>query len=118
MATAKRKAPLYCSFCRKTEHAVDKLIGGPGVYICDGCVDLCNRILAGKPTPPFPGWDMLTDDDLLNTLRPAATAVTAVDETLRQHVDLLRQRGLTWERIGAALGISRQAAWERFGSGR
>ena len=54
MAKPKRKSPLYCSFCRKTEHAVETLIGGPGVYICGACVDLCNKILAGKPAPPYP----------------------------------------------------------------
>jgi hypothetical protein len=37
-----------------------------------------------------------------------------MEETLKQHVDLLRQRGMTWTRIGEALGVSRQAAWERF----
>ena len=38
MTKSKRKTTLYCSFCRKDEHAVEKLIGGPGVYICDACV--------------------------------------------------------------------------------
>jgi ATP-dependent Clp protease ATP-binding subunit ClpX len=95
---------------------VQKLIGGPGVYICDHCVGLCNRILAGKPAPPFPGWDSLGADELLRTLRPAAAAVGAVEQTLQEHVDLLRHRGVTWERIGAALGVSRQSAWERFSS--
>jgi hypothetical protein len=36
---------LKCSFCGKGEKQVRKLIAGPGVYICDGCVDLCNEIL-------------------------------------------------------------------------
>jgi hypothetical protein len=115
---AKRKAPLYCSFCRRDQDAVDKLIGGPGIYICDRCVDLCNRILAGKPTPPFPGWDALSDEELLGTLRPAAAAVGTVEQTLQQHVESLRRRGVTWERIGAALGVSRQSAWERFSGER
>jgi hypothetical protein len=37
-----------------------------------------------------------------------------VEETLKQHVDLLRRRGVTWAQIGEALSVSRQAAWERF----
>jgi hypothetical protein len=114
MATTKRRSPLYCSFCRKHEDAVKKLIGGPGVYICDRCIALCNRIAAGKPSAPFPGWDSLSDADLLKTLRPAAAALEAVEHTLREHVALLRRRGVTWERVGEALGVSRQAAWERF----
>src|SRR5215475_8354457 len=32
---------LYCSCCGKSQHEVRKLIAGPAVYICDGCVDLC-----------------------------------------------------------------------------
>ena len=32
---------LYCSFCGKNQHEVRKLIAGPTVYICDGCVELC-----------------------------------------------------------------------------
>lgn len=46
---------LVCTFCKKDEHTVKKLIAGPGVYICDACVALCNRILEGKdPGVPSP----------------------------------------------------------------
>lgn len=36
---------LKCSFCGKSEHVVRKLIAGKGVYICDGCIEICNEIL-------------------------------------------------------------------------
>lgn len=36
---------LKCSFCSKTQRQVRKLIAGPGVYICDECIDLCNEII-------------------------------------------------------------------------
>ncbi len=36
---------LQCSFCGKPQHQVRKLIAGPGVYICDECIDLCNEIV-------------------------------------------------------------------------
>jgi hypothetical protein len=36
---------LYCSFCGKSQHEVQKLIAGPEVFICDECVDLCNGIV-------------------------------------------------------------------------
>ena len=47
---------LKCSFCGKSQDQVKKLIAGPGVYICDECVDLCNEILDeelfdGAPQP-------------------------------------------------------------------
>jgi ATP-dependent Clp protease ATP-binding subunit ClpX len=38
-------AHLKCSFCGKSQEQVRKLIAGPGVYICDECIDLCNEIL-------------------------------------------------------------------------
>jgi predicted DNA-binding transcriptional regulator AlpA len=48
---------LHCSFCGQPAAAVAKLIAGPDVYICDTCVDLCNRILAddgsvARPSAP------------------------------------------------------------------
>ena len=42
---AKFDAYLKCSFCGKSQEQVRKLIAGPGVYICDECIDLCNEIL-------------------------------------------------------------------------
>jgi ATP-dependent Clp protease ATP-binding subunit ClpA len=40
------KADLACSFCGKSQDQAKKLIAGPGVYICDECIDLCSEILA------------------------------------------------------------------------
>lgn len=42
---------LKCSFCGKSQEQVKKLIAGPGVYICDECVDLCNEILDEELIP-------------------------------------------------------------------
>ena len=47
---------LKCSFCGKSQKQVKKLIAGPGVYICDECIDLCNEIIeeelaTGEETP-------------------------------------------------------------------
>ena len=114
MLSRRKRSRLYCSFCRKDDATVQKLIAGPGIYICDACVELCNRILAGKSVPPFPGWDSLSDRQLLRSLRPAAAAVDAVGEVLHEQVATLRKRAVSWDRIGKALAVSRQAAWERF----
>lgn len=43
---------LKCSFCGKTQEQVKKLIAGPGVYICDECVELCTEIIAEEVTQP------------------------------------------------------------------
>ncbi len=39
------KSQLKCSFCGKAQEQVKKLIAGPGVYICDECIELCNEII-------------------------------------------------------------------------
>ncbi|MEN9243509.1 MAG: ClpX C4-type zinc finger protein, partial [Gloeomargarita sp. DG02_5_bins_242] len=68
-------AHLKCSFCGKSQEQVRKLIAGPGVYICDECVELCNEILEEelaearamppspkrKPVPPRPPATISTE---------------------------------------------------------
>ena len=39
------RGTLKCSFCGKSQDQVRKLIAGPGVYICDECIELCNEII-------------------------------------------------------------------------
>ena len=43
---------LLCSFCGKSQRQVKKLIAGPGVYICDECIDLCNEIIDEERAAP------------------------------------------------------------------
>jgi len=57
---SKYDSHLKCSFCGKSQEQVRKLIAGPGVYICDECVDLCNEIL---------------DEELLDSSAPAPQQV-------------------------------------------
>src|SRR5271157_3567728 len=47
---------LLCSFCGKSQRQVKKLIAGPGVYICDECIDLCNEIIDEELSAP-PAFD-------------------------------------------------------------
>ncbi len=114
IARTRGRAKLYCSFCRKPDRKVKRLIGGPGVYICDACVGLCNQILMRQSVDNFPGWDSLTDGQLLEALPSSDATVEGVRDVLQSQVETLRQRGVSWTRIGKALGVSRQAAWERF----
>lgn len=113
LASQLRPRPLRCSFCGKTDGEVSKLIAGPRVHICDVCVGVCNRILGAIPET-FSGWDAMTDEQLLDALSPAVATVEATRGILQTQIDTLRNRGVSWAAIGTALGISRQAAWERF----
>ncbi len=112
----RRPHSLRCSFCGKPDSQVSKLIAGPAVYICDVCVGVCNRILEATPATSagWDGWEAMTDEQLLGALRPAVATVEATRSILQTQVDTLRSREVSWADIGTALGISRQAAWERF----
>ena len=48
MARMDESKPVYCSFCGKTHDEVERLIAGPGVYICDQCIEACQEILHGE----------------------------------------------------------------------
>lgn len=58
--TAESVDLLKCSFCGKSQRQVRKLIAGPGVYICDECIELCNDIIAEElDGSPAGGLDVL-----------------------------------------------------------
>ena len=110
-----------CSFCAKEGSTVEKVIAGPGVFICNECVGLCNEILATEkrrssgPSTELPVWEAsMTDEQILDLLPRVAAVGTQIEANLQRLVALLRERKVTWARIGGALQITRQSAWERF----
>jgi ClpX C4-type zinc finger len=135
---------LYCSFCAKSQHHVEKLIAGPSVFICNECVALCNDIIDAEdgkarsddlspgadtheatgtelkqlpsPEPPTIGdIESMSTERLLQWLKFQEKLLEQSRSGLQDAVDTLRQRDVSWAAIGEALGVSRQAAWERFG---
>lgn len=107
---------LYCSFCFKSQHEVSKLISGPAaIFICDECIELCNEIRAGRfPEKSKSSEKDLTTERLLERLQPIEETLQGKGNQLQRVVEILRSREVSWAQIGAALGISRQSAWERF----
>ena len=123
---------LRCSFCAKSQFDVVKLVAGPGVFICNECIGLCNQIITEEMArkgssandavrsdktqdpPTLKAWDGLSDEDLLAEMVRAHAAHQNVDRAVAHHVTALRARGVSWARIGEALGMTRQSAWERF----
>lgn len=65
---------LRCSFCNKTQDQVRKLIAGPGVYICDECIEICSEIIEEE----FEGEPVISTD--INLLKP-----TEIKAFLDQH---------------------------------
>lgn len=113
-ATTLKDLALSCSFCSKSKEIVKKLIAGPGVFICDECIALCNDILVDDVAGSFADWGGLADDELVARMVNVAESRDRVDKTVGGVVKMLRERGVTWSRIGEALGITKQSAWERY----
>ena len=112
----------HCSFCGKAQTEVKTLVAGPGVFICDECVELCLEVIrrnAPKPVAQEMPNPLLPDhaptDTLLRTLSGYNGAFERIDAGMQDIVDILRERELSWAAIGQALAVSRQAAWKRFG---
>jgi ATP-dependent Clp protease ATP-binding subunit ClpX len=110
--------PLHCTFCLKWAGEVKKLIAGPGrIFICDECVGLCDAIIAGR-TPTVDGerfkMENIASETLLARLKPIEMTLQGMGNQLQKVVEELRGREVSWARIGEALGVSRQSAWERF----
>ncbi len=63
----KKDEILTCSFCGKTQDQVHKLIAGPGVYICDQCIDLCSEIMEEEMAQDTGAY---LDDSDINLLKP------------------------------------------------
>lgn len=60
-----------CSFCGKSHSEVKKLIAGPGVYICNECIDVCARILDKELNPKLDGDHTSVESDVANLPKPA-----------------------------------------------
>jgi ClpX C4-type zinc finger protein len=121
-ATHTRSREYRCSFCGKAQTEVKTLVAGPGVFICDECVQLCQSIIAKKaatqssqekPSSLLP--DNAPTENLLKTLSGYNGAFESIDAAMQDIVDILREREVSWATIGLTLAVSRQAAWKRFG---
>ncbi|MBW7858284.1 MAG: ATP-dependent Clp protease ATP-binding subunit ClpX [Leptonema sp. (in: Bacteria)] len=64
MSTKKKgtgKEKLHCSFCGKEQDSVKRLVAGPGVYICDECIELCNEIIAEEADHQIQDGDVFSN---------------------------------------------------------
>jgi hypothetical protein len=111
------KVRTSCSFCLKPNTEVAKLVAGPGVYICNECVDLCSQIISNPPSlpPGLKSWEEGLDlEGVLASLPRMAAAGAQAESNLSRFVKRARELGATWAAIGTSLGMTRQSAWERF----
>ena len=69
MSTNTNDKQIRCSFCGKTQDEVARLVEGPGVYICDRCVEFCSSLIFDEPLPQR--RDKNADKNEFNLLKPA-----------------------------------------------
>jgi ATP-dependent Clp protease ATP-binding subunit ClpX len=90
---------LKCSFCGKSQKQVKKLIAGPGVYICDECIDLCNEII---------------EEELAESARPGPRRAAQAARDLRVPQHLRRRSG----HRQASLAVAVYNHYKRIQAGR
>lgn len=106
-----------CSFCGLVGAEHTKFAGGLGAMMCVDCLEYYHEVFASAERSASitrPPWDDMMDAELLDKLPLIAMSAEQVNEFLRQWVALLRSRNISWAEIGKVMGVSRQAAWERF----
>ncbi|KQN88816.1 hypothetical protein ASE96_09445 [Arthrobacter sp. Leaf69] len=91
------------------------MVAGPGVAICPDCAAAAMELFSRKKESTVRApWSGMTDDELLAHLPEIAAVASQVEERLGAWVGTARERRISWARIGASLGMTRQSAWERF----
>jgi ATP-dependent Clp protease ATP-binding subunit ClpX len=95
---ADKSTDLLCSFCGKSQSEVKKLIAGPGVYICDECIELCNDIIAEE-----------YEKEEAKTSRPSIPEPAAIKNEIDEYV-------IGQERAKKILSVAVYNHYKRIGS--
>jgi len=107
-----------CSFCGKRGSDDTRFAGGLGALMCQDCLESFSVAIAAPENAHVKilGWsdESMPDADMLARLPLIAVTARQVDRYLRLWVGRIRERHISYAEIGKALGVSRQAAWERF----
>jgi hypothetical protein len=107
-----------CSFCGSRGSEDTRYAAGLGALMCTDCLTRFSEAFAAPENvnQRVIGWtdDSMSDADMLARLPLVAATASQVDRYLRMWVGRIRERHLSYAEIGKALGVSRQAAWERF----
>jgi hypothetical protein len=110
-----------CSFCGKPDTVVQRLVAGPGVYICDECIELSAGIIAGAAeiTPEESSkrrsqYYERSPEEILALLPALAGSVARVEADLAGWIGRLRARGIDWPVIADALAMDVDVARQRF----
>lgn len=110
---------VMCSYCLRSRAETGRLVASPLAAICRTCAEGAVTLFESDDTTgdiqgPTAPWAHMDDAALLARLPEVADAGTQVEDHLRVWVTAARERGISWAKIGDALGMTRQSAWERF----
>lgn len=108
-----------CSFCGKQGTKRTKFAGGLGAMMCSDCLEYYHGVFASASRSAAitrPPWEEMSDTELLEKLPLILRSADQVNAFAADWIALIRERRISWAEIGKVLGVSRQAAWERFGS--
>jgi hypothetical protein len=110
-----------CSFCGKPDSAVQRIVAGPGVYICNECVELSATIIeeTARTTPEESSrrrseYHDRSTGDILAMLPALVRSAERVEAELAGWINRLRERGTDWQTIAGAAGMSVDSARNRF----
>lgn len=115
-----RREGRTCSFCGAPGGpGTDvQLIGGLGAQVCVSCIDEFHAIVHDEArvvdVRGIMPWERMSEPELLATLPRILASAEQNHAFAQEWVDMLRGRQISWAQIGRVLGVSRQAAWERF----
>ena len=110
-----------CSFCGKSNSDVKTIVAGPGVFICNECVELSVTIVAAhadiSPEESARLRAVARDrpvDEIVDMLPGLARSVNRAEAELAWWVARVRDKGFDWQQIGDALGLDVVEARQRF----
>lgn len=110
-----------CSFCGKPDTTVQRLVAGPGVHICNECVELAVWVVedAARATPEEAArrrseYRARPPQDVLPALADMVRSADRIEGELTAWIKRLREQGIDWPTIAGAAGMSVDAARRRF----
>lgn len=112
-----------CSFCGKPNTEVERIVAGPGVFICNECIELARVVVedAARATPEESrrrraAYEDPSTEELLTVLPALVKSADRVEAELATSVNRLRARGASWHTIANAAGLSVEGTRHRFGT--
>jgi hypothetical protein len=117
--TEPKTATASCTFCGKDNTEVEKLIAGPGVYICNECIALCNDIITTEGKSEAGATERKTllsrpASERLELLPGMARTLQRVEADMATWIRRLIDDGATWDQVAERLDVDEKTARARF----